>query len=110
MPPAGLVRLLHLVASSRGGGAAHVRDLALGLDPARHPTPPAKRRREATHIHIARTPEEFLAAVREVLAHPPTMEERARWRTVAETHSWERQVGEIERHLALLLAAARDTL
>ena len=35
MPPAGLVCLLHLVASSRGGGAAHVRDLALGLDPAR---------------------------------------------------------------------------
>jgi len=27
------IRLLHLVASSRGGGAAHVRDLALGLDP-----------------------------------------------------------------------------
>ncbi len=27
--------VLHLVASSRGGGAAHVRDLALGLDPAR---------------------------------------------------------------------------
>lgn len=26
-----LVRILHLVASSRGGGAAHVRDLALGL-------------------------------------------------------------------------------
>jgi len=29
------VHLLHLVASSRGGGATHVRDLALGLDPAR---------------------------------------------------------------------------
>jgi len=28
-------RLLHLIASSRGGGATHVRDLALGLDPAR---------------------------------------------------------------------------
>jgi glycosyltransferase involved in cell wall biosynthesis len=26
------IRLLHLVASSRGGGATHVRDLALGLD------------------------------------------------------------------------------
>jgi glycosyltransferase involved in cell wall biosynthesis len=29
------IRVLHLVASSRGGGAAHVRDLALGLDRAR---------------------------------------------------------------------------
>ena len=29
------IRLLHLIASSRGGGATHVRDLALGLDPAR---------------------------------------------------------------------------
>ena len=29
------VHLLHLIASSRGGGATHVRDLALGLDPAR---------------------------------------------------------------------------
>ncbi len=29
------LRVLHLVASSRGGGAAHVRDLALGLDRAR---------------------------------------------------------------------------
>jgi hypothetical protein len=29
------VRLLYLVASSRGGGAAHVRDLALSLDLAR---------------------------------------------------------------------------
>ncbi len=27
-----LIRLLHLIASSRGGGATHVRDLALGLD------------------------------------------------------------------------------
>jgi len=30
-----LVHLLHLVASSRGGGAAHVRDLARGFDPDR---------------------------------------------------------------------------
>lgn len=29
------IRLLHLIASSRGGGATHVRDLALGLDRAR---------------------------------------------------------------------------
>ena len=30
-----LTRVLHVVASSRGGGATHVRSLALGLDPAR---------------------------------------------------------------------------
>lgn len=30
------VSILHLVASSRGGGATHVRDLALGLDPRRY--------------------------------------------------------------------------
>ena len=30
-----MISILHLVASSRGGGATHVRDLALGLDPAR---------------------------------------------------------------------------
>lgn len=29
------IRLLHLIASSRGGGATHVRSLALGLDPTR---------------------------------------------------------------------------
>ena len=33
LPPTS--RLLHLVASSRGGGATHVRDLAMGLDPTR---------------------------------------------------------------------------
>ena len=30
-----MISILYLVASSRGGGATHVRDLALGLDPAR---------------------------------------------------------------------------
>ena len=30
-----MISILHLVASSRGGGATHVRDLALGLGPAR---------------------------------------------------------------------------
>ncbi len=61
-------------------------------------------RREAEHVRIARTTKEFLAAVRESLAHPPTPEEQARWRTAAEAHSWARQVDEIERHLARLLA------
>jgi len=31
-------RILHLIASSRGGGTTHVRDLALGLDPAHFAT------------------------------------------------------------------------
>ncbi len=60
-------------------------------------------RREAEHIRITHTPEEFLAAVRDALAHSPTTEEQARWRAVAEAHSWDRQVDEIECHLAPLL-------
>jgi glycosyltransferase involved in cell wall biosynthesis len=64
-------------------------------------------RREAEHICVAYGPEEFVAAVREALARPPTAGERARWRAVAEAHSWERQVDEIERQLALLLEVER---
>lgn len=60
-------------------------------------------RREAAHIRIARAAEEFLAAVRESLAHPPTPEEQIRWRAAAEAQSWTSQVDEIERHLARLL-------
>ena len=30
-----MIRILHLIASSRGGGATHVRELTLGLDPTR---------------------------------------------------------------------------
>jgi glycosyltransferase involved in cell wall biosynthesis len=64
-------------------------------------------RREAEHIRIAQDPEAFAAAVREALAQPPTAEEQARWRAVAEAQSWESQVDEIERQLALLLEAKR---
>jgi glycosyltransferase involved in cell wall biosynthesis len=64
-------------------------------------------RREVEHIYVAHSPEEFVAAVREALARPPTAEEQTRWRTVAEAHSWERQVDEIERQLALLLEVER---
>ncbi len=64
-------------------------------------------RREAAHIRIARTPEEFLAAVRQALAHPPTAKEQARWRAAAQAHSWERQTDEIERRLAPLLETGR---
>jgi glycosyltransferase involved in cell wall biosynthesis len=60
-------------------------------------------RREAEHTHIAQSPEEFAAAVRETLARPPTAKERTRWRAVAEAYSWDHQVDEIERHLAPLL-------
>jgi len=64
-------------------------------------------RREADHIRIAHTPKEFLVAVREALARPPTVEEQARWRAAAGAYSWERQVDEIERHLARLLEVKR---
>lgn len=60
-------------------------------------------RREAEHIHIAHSPEEFAAAVGEILARPPTAKERTRWRAVAEAYSWDRQVDEIEHRLAPLL-------
>ncbi len=62
-------------------------------------------RREAAHVRIARTADEFLAAVQESLAHPPTPEEQARWRAAAKAQSWASQVDEIERHLARLLEA-----
>jgi glycosyltransferase involved in cell wall biosynthesis len=64
-------------------------------------------RREAEHICIAYSPEEFVAAVREALARPSTAEERSRWRAAAESYSWERQVDEIERQLTLLLEVGR---
>jgi glycosyltransferase involved in cell wall biosynthesis len=64
-------------------------------------------RREAAHIRLASRPEGFLAELQEALAHPPTAEEQAHWRAVAEAHSWERQVDEIERHLAPFLEAER---
>lgn len=64
-------------------------------------------RREAAHIRITRSPGEFVAAVQEALARPPTAEEQAHWQAVAKAHSWERQVDEIERHLAPLLEMGR---
>jgi len=64
-------------------------------------------RREAEHIRIACLPEQFVSGVRESLACLPTVEEQARWRAVAEAHSWERQVDEIERRLTPLLGAKR---
>jgi glycosyltransferase involved in cell wall biosynthesis len=59
--------------------------------------------REAAHIHIAGTAQDFVMALREVLAHPPTTEDQARWRAAAEAHSWQNQVDEIERLLEPLL-------
>jgi glycosyltransferase involved in cell wall biosynthesis len=66
--------------------------------------------REAAHIHIARTAQDFLTALREVLAHPPTTEDRARWRAAAEAHSWQDQVDEIERLLDRLLQGTASTV
>jgi hypothetical protein len=68
-------------------------------DPANIPLDLPYLRREMAHIHIARTEQRFLTALPDVLAHPPTTEDRARWRVTAEAHSWQRQVDEIERLL-----------
>jgi glycosyltransferase involved in cell wall biosynthesis len=59
--------------------------------------------REAAHIHIARTAQDFLTAIREALARPPTTEDRSRWRAAAEAHSWKDQVDQIEYLLDRLL-------
>ena len=68
-------------------------------------------RREAAHIRIGETPQEFLAEVRAALVprsmgalgSSPSTQEREKWRAVAQAHSWERQVSEIERRLEPLL-------
>jgi glycosyltransferase involved in cell wall biosynthesis len=68
-------------------------------------------RREAAHIRIGETPQEFLAEIRAalvprsmgVLGSSPSTQEREKWRAVAQAHSWERQVSEIERRLEPLL-------
>jgi len=64
-------------------------------------------RREAAHIRIAQTPQEFLTALTNALAHLPTAEEQTRWRAAAEAYSWERQVDEIERRMISLLEVTR---
>ncbi|MCI0394698.1 MAG: glycosyltransferase [Chloroflexi bacterium] len=61
-------------------------------------------RREAAHVHLARTAEEYVAAIQERLARPATPQEQSRWAAVASAYSWESQTEEIER----LLAAASD--
>jgi len=62
-------------------------------------------RREAEHVQVARTEGEFEEAIRDALVHPPAPETQALWRAAAEACSWERQVDEIERHLALMFEA-----
>ena len=57
-------------------------------------------RQEADHIRIARSADEFVAAVTDAIVHPPTLEESTRWRAAANDKSWSRQVDEIERYLA----------
>jgi glycosyltransferase involved in cell wall biosynthesis len=64
-------------------------------------------RREGAHVHVARTAEDYVAAIRTRLSGPPGLEERARWAAVAEAHSWSRQVDEIERALGTLLGPRR---
>ncbi len=61
--------------------------------------------REVQHVRIARNEDEFVAAVRAALERPPTAEQRAAWRAVAERQSWAGQVDAIEQALEPLLAA-----
>jgi glycosyltransferase involved in cell wall biosynthesis len=60
-------------------------------------------RREAGHIRIARTADQFVSEIQQSLASPPTAEQRARWRGIATANSWERQVDQIERYLTATL-------
>jgi len=57
-------------------------------------------RREAVHVHLARTTDEFVAAIRAVLTRPATRDEQAQWRAVAWENSWDRQAEAIEGWLA----------
>ena len=59
--------------------------------------------REAEHICIVQTPDEFALALRDVVAHPQSTEDRARGRDAAKAQSWESQVDQIETCLAAVL-------
>lgn len=65
-------------------------------------------RREATHIHLACTPEAFLAKIQMALADPPSKTQQHRWRAVAESYSWEYQVDAIEGRLSSLLESKQS--
>ena len=60
-------------------------------------------RREARHIQIGQTREQFLVGIEKALCSAPTDKESAAWRAAAEAQSWSRQVDEIEQHLQVLL-------
>ena len=57
-------------------------------------------RREADHIRIARSADEFVSDIEGAIAHPPMPEEYTRWRAAAKEQSWSKQVDKIERFLA----------
>ena len=59
--------------------------------------------REAQNVRLAADAPQFLAALMEALARPPSAGEQQRCRAVAEAQSWPRQVDEVERLLAPLL-------
>jgi glycosyltransferase involved in cell wall biosynthesis len=59
--------------------------------------------RERSSIRVGRTPAEFAACISSALSHPPSAQDRCRFRAIAQSNSWERQVDEIERHLARLV-------
>lgn len=60
-------------------------------------------RRELAHIHIARSPSDFAEAMLRGVAGPLSDRVRADRRAAAEAHSWDRQLDQIEAHLAPLL-------
>jgi glycosyltransferase involved in cell wall biosynthesis len=61
---------------------------------------------EREHLRIARGPDDFISALRELIARPPPEEVRRRWRTVAAENSWEHRVDTIE---ALLARQLKET-
>jgi glycosyltransferase involved in cell wall biosynthesis len=63
--------------------------------------------REAAHVAITRTVDDFVAAIQQRLDSPPSAEEQAIWRRAAAAVSWQSQVEQIEKSLAPLLAGER---
>jgi glycosyltransferase involved in cell wall biosynthesis len=61
--------------------------------------------REAAHVKIARSIDEFVAAIQRLLEVAPTPQEEETWRRAAAAVSWASQVDRIETVLAPLLAA-----
>lgn len=57
-------------------------------------------RREAAHLSIAHSVDEFVRAIQQWVEKPPAAHQRATWRQVAQAVSWESQVDRVEAALA----------